>query len=260
MDEMIIDTRTPIEIALDIDDEGMTTAKKLYAFLELDARNYSHWCKRNIVDNEFADENVDYWAFVLNDECGGQATTDYKLTAHFAKKLSIKGNGARADEAREYFTRIEEKAKQTVIDRSKLSHNTQMLFTMIQSLAEKELADMERDRKIKQIEESTQAIKEAVTPPSDNWREQIIRKVRRVQNATGAEFRVLNTEMYQELEHRAGCDLNTRLRNKQNRMYESGCTKTQINNLRKIDIIDEDKRLREIYEKIVTEYVIRYCA
>ena len=33
--------QTPIEIALGIDENGMTTARKLYAFLELDSRNYS---------------------------------------------------------------------------------------------------------------------------------------------------------------------------------------------------------------------------
>lgn len=84
--------QTPIEIALGIDENGMTTAKKLYEFLEMDSRNYSRWCKSNITENEFAEENVDYWAFVINEEWGGQATTDYKLTAHFAKKLSMKGN------------------------------------------------------------------------------------------------------------------------------------------------------------------------
>lgn len=107
----VIDMRTPIEVALDIDSEGMTTAKKLYAFLELSPSNYSKWCKTNITENGFAEENVDYWAFVLNDEWGGQATIDYKLTAHFAKKLSVKGNSEKAEQAREYFTTVEEKSK-----------------------------------------------------------------------------------------------------------------------------------------------------
>lgn len=109
MNEITINTanRTPIEIALGIDEEGMTTARKLYAFLELDSSNYSRWCKSNITGNEFAEENVDYWAFVINDEWGGQATKDYKITAHFAKKLSVKGNSEKAEEAREYFTRLE---------------------------------------------------------------------------------------------------------------------------------------------------------
>ena len=141
MNEITINTasQTPIEIALGIDEEGMTTARKLYAFLELDSSNYSRWCKSNITGNEFAEENVDYWAFVINDEWGGQATKDYKLTAHFAKKLSVKGNSEKAEEAREYFTRLEEKVKQQVIDYSKLSPELQMFNQIFQQVAKTEL-------------------------------------------------------------------------------------------------------------------------
>lgn len=141
MNEITINTanRTPIEIALGIDEEGMTTARKLYAFLELDSSNYSRWCKSNITGNEFAEENVDYWAFVINDEWGGQATKDYKITAHFAKKLSVKGNSEKAEEAREYFTRLEEKVKQQVIDYSKLSPELQMFNQIFQQVAKTEL-------------------------------------------------------------------------------------------------------------------------
>lgn len=53
--------QTPIEIALGVDENGMTTAKKLYEFLEMDKSHYSRWAKANIVDNEFATENEDYF-------------------------------------------------------------------------------------------------------------------------------------------------------------------------------------------------------
>lgn len=53
-------TQTPIEIALQIDENGMTSLKNLYAFLKLEPKNYSRWCKRNILDNPFANENIDY--------------------------------------------------------------------------------------------------------------------------------------------------------------------------------------------------------
>ena len=66
--------------------------------------------------------------------------------------------------------------------------------------------------------------------------------------------------MYAELERRAGCDLSTRLRNKKQRMVDNGCTKTEINNVNKMDIIEENKTLREIFSKIVSEYEIKYCA
>lgn len=53
--------QTPIEIALGVDENGMTTARKLYAFLELTQGQFSRWAKSNIVDNEFAVENEDFW-------------------------------------------------------------------------------------------------------------------------------------------------------------------------------------------------------
>ena len=34
-------TQTPIEVALKIDENGMTTASNLYSFLELDNKNFS---------------------------------------------------------------------------------------------------------------------------------------------------------------------------------------------------------------------------
>jgi anti-repressor protein len=40
----VIDMRTPIEVALDIDSEGMTTARKLYEFLELRKSDFRFKC------------------------------------------------------------------------------------------------------------------------------------------------------------------------------------------------------------------------
>lgn len=188
MDEITINTanQTPIEIALGIDEEGMTTARKLYAFLELDSSNYSRWCKSNITGNEFAEENVDYWAFVINDEWGGQATKDYKITAHFAKKLSVKGNSEKAEEAREYFTRLEEKVKQQVIDYSKLSPELQMFNQIFQQVAK------------------------------------------------------------------------TELEQKKPRAEERGCTKAQTNQINKLSVIMQNKRLKDIYVSVIKEIMIAY--
>ena len=257
--------QTPIEIALGIDEEGMTTARKLYDFLELAQGQFSRWAKSNIVDNEFATENEDYWGFDINVE--GNKTQDYKLTAHFAKKLSMKGNGEKAEEAREYFTHLEERVKQKAVDFNQLSPELQILQGLLSQMVQKELADKERDKQIAIAKETadkavatTESIKEAVKPVFDNWRNEVNAKFNRIQKSSGTQFKDLRTEMYYELEHRAGCDLNTRLRNKRSRMAENGCTKTEINALNKMDVIEDDKKLREIFSKIVTEYEIRYCA
>ena len=88
--------KTPIEIALQIDKDGMTTTSKLYAFLELLPSNFARWCKKNIVNNKFATENEDYFTFIMQEERdkpkNPKPKTDYKLTSEFAKKLSMTGN------------------------------------------------------------------------------------------------------------------------------------------------------------------------
>ncbi len=106
--------QTPIEIALGVDSQGMTTARRLYTFLEMDMSNYSRWFKKNIIKNEFAEENTDYFPFVTNDECGGQASMDAKLTASFAKKLSMMQKNQKGEAARNYFIGIENGAKKLV--------------------------------------------------------------------------------------------------------------------------------------------------
>lgn len=114
MNEIIASTsnQTPIEIALGIDEEGMTTARKLYAFLELAQGQFARWCKRNIIENDFATENEDYWGFDINVE--GNKVSDYKLSAPFAKKLSMQSKTAKGEQARQYFLKVEDKLKETV--------------------------------------------------------------------------------------------------------------------------------------------------
>lgn len=148
-----------------------------------------------------------------------------------------------------------------------LSPELQALQGLINQMVQKELADKERDRQIAKAQdtaqkaiETTEHIKEAVKPVFDNWRNEINSKFNRIQRNADCQFNALRTEMYSELEHRAGCDLNTRIRNRRKRMVESGCTKTEVNALNKMDIIEDDKKLREIFSKIVAEYEIRYCA
>ena len=106
---LITSEQTPIEIALGIDEEGMTTARKLYSFLELAQGQFSRWAKTNIIDNSFAVENEDYWGFDIYVE--GNKTVDYKITAHFAKKLSMLSKSERVEQARNYFIGCEQSLK-----------------------------------------------------------------------------------------------------------------------------------------------------
>ena len=116
--------QTPIEIALGVDAQGMTTAKKLYAFLEFDPSHYAKWFRKNILENTFAEEDKDYWVFAPQCEnlLGGRPTQDAKLTASFAKKLSMVSKSPKGEAARNYFVGVENGTKKLVKQVSLTEH------------------------------------------------------------------------------------------------------------------------------------------
>ena len=237
--------------------EKVVYGSELHRILEI-STPYRTWVERRL-DECDAIENEDYEAVQICTP-SGQSKKEHVISLNTAKEMAMLERNDVGKRVRKYFIEVENRYKQSVVDRSQLSPNLQALSMIIDSMTKQELDLKHQQEQIAKLEQSQEVIKEAVTPVIDNWREDIVRKIRKIQSSNGADFKSLNTEMYKELERRAGCDLNTRLRNKQQRMYEMGCTKTSINGVRKIDIIDEDKKLREIYGKIVSEYVIRYCA
>lgn len=229
MEELTVtNMQTPIEIALKIDESGHTTARALYEFLEMDSSNYSRWCKSNITGNEFAEENVDYWAFVINDEWGGQATTDYKLTASFAKKLSMKGNGEKAEQARQYFITVEDKAKEMVVNRSQLSPQMQMFYAIADGQAKLELEQKRQAEQIEKVEATVTTMREIFIEPIGDWKNDINARVREISIKSGIDYQELYGQMYGELENTAHCSLKRLQDNKKVRMEKAGNTKTAI--------------------------------
>lgn len=250
--------QTPIEIALGVDENGMTTARKLYAFLELAQGQFSRWAKSNIVDNEFATENEDYWGFDINVE--GNKTQDYKLTAHFAKKLSMKGNGAKAEEARDYFTTLEERVKQKVIDLNQLSPELQMFQKIFNSVAEQQLEQKRQAEQLNHVEQRVESIREVVALNTTSWRDDtgnILRKIS-MELGGGQAYSQVRAESYELLSKRMGVNLKQRLTNKRRRMADEGICKSTRDKLSYVDIIAEDKKLIEGYTAIVKEMAIRY--
>lgn len=265
--------QTPIEIALGIDENGMTTAKKLYAFLELEPKNYSHWCKRNILDNEFAEENVDFMAFVIKNErnFNPNPTQDFKLTAHFAKKLSMKGNGERAEQAREYFSRVEEKAKEVAINRSQLSQSTQALFGLIESMAQQELEQKRQAEQLNRIEQKQEAIVDTFQKADDveNFQEWANNCIARIAESPkfdkgygrSKNYSLARSESYERLKQKRNCRLDDRVQKAIGRALEErpDIKKSDLQKINKIYIIANDKDLRPAYELVIKEMMIYYC-
>lgn len=271
MNEITINTanQTPIEIALGIDEEGMTTARKLYSFLELRKADFARWAKTNITENEFATENEDYWRLFIDAETptGGKIQReDFRLTAHFAKKLSVKGNSEKAEEAREYFTRLEEKVKQQVIDYSKLSPELQMFNQIFQQVAKTELEQKKLAERADQQEKNMKTIIDTFKGTdsdvgTEKWVNRCISKIAESDDfyySFGNKYAAARNESYRRLSDRAGCRLDQQLRNAISRAEERGCTKAQTNQINKLSVIMQNKRLKDIYVSVIKEMMIAY--
>lgn len=119
----------------------------------------------------------------------------------------------------------------------------------------------EHEKKILAIETTVDNIKDTIVKESDHWREDVNHMINKISKSVGFnKFSEVRTESYKALEHRAGVNLKQRLANMRNRLLEDGASQTKIKNLNNMDVIEQDKKLCEIYMSIVKEYFIKYCA
>lgn len=136
--------QTPIEVALGIDEHGMTTARRLYSFLGLAKGQFSRWYKSNITENEFAEEGVDFWGFDIDVE--GNSVQDFKLSASFAKKLSMMSKSERGEEARRYFVKVEDGMKEMAVRFQNMSPELRAVLVV--------------DQRVTQIEEKADTLRQ----------------------------------------------------------------------------------------------------
>jgi hypothetical protein len=146
------------------------------------------------------------------------------------------------------------RAKETQIDYSKLSPELQMVQALLLSSAKLET-------EVRQLQTTTQAIKDTIIQQPDNWREEINRMCNKISYAIGSnKYQEIRRDSYKLLESRAHVDLERRLDNLRARLLKEGASKTAINEKNKMDVIDADPKLREIYTSIVREYMVKHVA
>ena len=85
---------------------------ELYKYLELDYNNYSRFVKRNITENEFAEEGKDY-IFVSSEKQGkrGNFRQDYNINIDFAKKLCMVSKSKKGNEIRNMLVELTKKVE-----------------------------------------------------------------------------------------------------------------------------------------------------
>ncbi len=116
----------------------------------------------------------------------------------------------------------------------------------------------EQEKRLTQLEAGQEHIRETIAYQPDNWRRDMHRLFNRIVERHGREkFAALRHETYKRLEERARVDLERRLQNLKARLALEGATKTAIDRANKLDVIEADPKLREIYAIILKELAIR---
>lgn len=147
-DVISTENQTPIEIALEIDANGWTTAKKLYYWLELDPTHFSRWCEERILNNPYVDEMEFSPLRAKTSDKGGRPFQDYAISSNLAKMLAISSKSEKGEAVRQYYQKLENALKITVKQYNELLNNYNTLSTKINKLSTKLIANTETTDKL----------------------------------------------------------------------------------------------------------------
>ena len=248
---------TPIEIALQIDKDGMTTASKLYAFLELLPSNFARWCKKNIVNNKFATENEDYFPFIMQEERdkpkNPRPKTDYKLTSEFAKKLSMTGNTEKHEQARNYFIACEQGLKIATAKLQARNDDIQALAQSVNNLVQK------IDSKFDSLEDRVSTLENNVTTPKvlpkkqrfTYWSSKMFPKYQALAEYFEIQLKDLYKNLYREFQNMYP-DIEL------NQIVDDYCYENKLETCYTLDAIEHDKTVRVLFEQLVDTLLEKY--
>ena len=150
------------------------------------------------------------------------------------------------------FNKLEEEYKQNQIDVNELSPELKMFNQIFKTVAANELENKKLNHKVDNIAE-------IVSLNTTDWRktsQSIIRKIAITQGGYGA-YRDVSKSIYDETDKRAGSNLKTRLTNLRKNMALEGASKSKRDKANKLDVIENDKRLKEIYMSVVKDFAIK---
>lgn len=146
--------------------------------------------------------------------------------------------------------------KQQSLDVSQLSPELQMFNQTFQALAKMQLEQKQTQKQLASVNDKVEVIQDTLLKRDEDWRKSMNSLLNAAAYRLGGKYQDLRNDSYRTLEERARCNLNIRLGNLMDRLIESGATKTKINNTTRLDVIEADPRLKEIYSAIVKELSI----
>lgn len=158
----------------------------------------------------------------------------------------------------EVLPTIRKTGSYNAFDTSKLSPELQMFKKLFDSVASAQLAQAEQAKKIEAVEIEQNNIKNIIKLNPKNWRKEAVKTLRNIAWKRKGAYQEVYQESYEALEDKARCDLSVRLTNKRSKMALAGASKAKIDKVNKLDVIEDDPRLTEIYISVIKQMAIKY--
>lgn len=246
--------KTPIEIALQIDKDGMTTLSKLYDFLEINPSNYSRWCRKNIINNPFANEGYDYVSFRHHEEnlsLGGRPKTDYKLTSDFAKQLCMTVRNERGKQARNYFIACEQGLKIATVKLQTRNDDIQALAQSINNLVQK--IDSKFNSLESRVSTNNTTIPKALQKKQrfTYWQSKMFPKYQALADYFEIQLKDLYKNLYREFQNMYP-DIEL------NQIVDDYCYENKLETCYTLDAIEHDKTVRVLFDQLVDTLLEKY--
>lgn len=151
-----------------------------------------------------------------------------------------------------YVIKFEEMERQTLPQMSP----TELIAALANQAVEQEKRVIALEARVTETVETMSTIQETLLKRDDDWRKSINHMINSSAFRLSENYREIRQRSYKLLEDRARCDLDARLRNLVKRLEEAGATKSQIKDANRMDVIESEPRLKEIYSAIVKEISI----
>ncbi|RJE88591.1 hypothetical protein D3P07_11390 [Paenibacillus sp. 1011MAR3C5] len=224
----------------------MVDGRELHEFLGV-GRDFVNWMKYRIEQYAF-NEGEDYKLTLAKiGERQNVTRHNYELSLDMAKEICMVENNERGRQARKYFIECERRAK---------GLNVEALSPQLQLLIQMEQRTLQLETRQQETEQAITTIKETFLQRDEDWRNKINSMIKGAAFRKGGIYQDLRRQSYAMLEERGRCDLDKRLRNLVERLEAQGASKTQLKNTSRMDVIETEPRLKEIYTIIVKELAI----
>jgi phage anti-repressor protein len=229
--------------------------------------DFSTWVKRRLSECDAEEkEDFDLLPKIEEQVTGSKHTIEYLIKLDTAKEMAMLERNDKGKQVRKYFIQVEEKYKQTAININQLSPELQMFNQIFQQVAKTELEQKKLAERADQQEKNMKTIIDTFKGTdsdvgTEKWVNRCISKIAESDDFSysfGNKYAAARNESYRRLSDRAGCRLDQQLRNAISRAEERGCTKAQTNQINKLSVIMQNKRLKDIYVSVIKEMMIAY--